>query len=98
VRGLVDQATSESRKLEIEYSNMFDKVSVIPSTETQLVEQRLFIRSLDMVLLSMYRRSKAATKSVELRHLVRMNLSEEEFFALYHPKTWPNRIIDAKDL
>ena len=98
VRGLVDQATSESRVLESEYSNMFEKVSVTPSSEAQLVEQRNFIRGLDMVLLSMYRRSKAATKSVELRRLVRMNLNEEEFFSLYHPKTWPNKIIDAKDL
>ena len=98
VRGLVDNATEDSRKLEIEYANIFERVSVTPSSESELVEQRTFLRSLDMVLLKMYRRSKAACKSVEVRSLVSLNLEKEEFFSLYNPKLWPNRIIDAKDL
>ena len=98
VRGLVDRATKDSRALETEYSEMFDRCNVTPSSEAELVKQRTFLRGLDMVLLKMYRRSKAATKSVEVRALVNLNLEEEEFSSLYKVKLWPNRITDAVEV
>jgi hypothetical protein len=51
-----------------------------------------------LACLSQYRRTKAATKSVEgTTSLVQLTISPEEFNSLYHPKTWPNKIMEAKE-
>ena len=97
VRGLVDKATKECKILEAEYAEVFDRVSDTPTDETALVSQRAFLRGLDMQLLHMYRRVKAAIKSVQIRSVVELNLSEDEFQALWRPKLWPNKIIEAKE-
>jgi hypothetical protein len=34
---------------------------------------------------------------VQIRSVVGLNLSEDEFQALWRPKLWPNKIIEAKE-